>query len=196
MTAAKTSSAGRLARLAGAAAAGFALLLGGCSAVKNTFSVERDAPDEFTVVSRAPLSLPPEFNLRPPRPGEPRPQEGSVRDEARQALFGAGAPTARARADGRFSAGENAVLDLSGARNAEADIRQLVDRESLALADRGRSFADRLIFWQKPEPPGMVVDPSKEAQRIRQNAALGRPLTEGETPVIQRKKRGWLEGIF
>ena len=39
-------------------------------------------PDEFAVVTRAPLSLPPDYGLRPPRPGAARPNEASPRDDA------------------------------------------------------------------------------------------------------------------
>src|ERR1700684_2991769 len=64
------------------------LLLGGCSGdgLARTFGLTRDAPDEYTVTTRAPLSMPPDYNLRPPRPGVPRPQEQSERDQAAAAL--------------------------------------------------------------------------------------------------------------
>src|ERR1700760_1982891 len=64
------------------------LLLGGCSgnSLTRTFGLTRDAPDEYTVPTRAPLSMPPDYNLRPPRPGAPRPQEQSERQQAAAAL--------------------------------------------------------------------------------------------------------------
>src|SRR3954469_19468556 len=64
------------------------VLLAGCgsSQLSRTFGLTRDAPDEFTVTTRAPLSLPPDFSLRPPRPGAPRPQEQSERQQAEEAL--------------------------------------------------------------------------------------------------------------
>ena len=43
-------------------------------------------PDEFTVTTRAPLSMPPDFSLRPPRPGASRPQELSERQQAEATL--------------------------------------------------------------------------------------------------------------
>src|ERR1700710_3238097 len=63
-------------------------LLGGCNSDKlaRTFGLTRDAPDEYTVTTRAPLSMPPDYNLRPPRPGAPRPQEQSEREQAAEAL--------------------------------------------------------------------------------------------------------------
>ena len=43
-------------------------ILAACSgnSVKNTLGLDRGAPDEFRVVSRPPLSVPPQFTLRPP----------------------------------------------------------------------------------------------------------------------------------
>ena len=38
--------------------------LSACSGVKKKLGLENSAPDEFLVTSRAPLSLPPEYDLR------------------------------------------------------------------------------------------------------------------------------------
>jgi hypothetical protein len=61
------------------------LLLVGCGEnTARTLGFIRDAPDEFRVTTRAPLSMPPDMagGLPPPRPGAPRPMERSARDEA------------------------------------------------------------------------------------------------------------------
>jgi hypothetical protein len=52
------------------------------------------------------------------------------------------------------------------------------------------------MFWRKPTPPGIVVDAQKEGQRLRENSALGQSQETGDTPIIQPKRRGLLEGIF
>jgi len=44
-------------------------------------------PDEFEVLSRAPLVIPPEADMAPPRPGEPRAQEIDPGQQAFEALF-------------------------------------------------------------------------------------------------------------
>ena len=46
------------------------------------------------------------------------------------------------------------------------------------------------MFWRKPAPPGIVVDPQKEAQRLRENAALGQSQETGDTPIIQPQEAG------
>ena len=35
-----------------------------------------------------------------------------------------------------------------------------------------------------------------EAQRLRQDAALGQPPNVGDTPIIQEKKQGWFSSLF
>ena len=52
------------------------------------------------------------------------------------------------------------------------------------------------MFWRKPREPGIVVDPAKEAQRIRENSALGQSQDTGDTPIVQPKQRALLEGLF
>jgi hypothetical protein len=80
--------------------------------------------------------------------------------------------------------------------DSDPSIRIVVDRESTLLAEADHDFIDRLIFWQEQEPPGVVVDPVAESKRIRESLAMGEAPTKGETPVIKRRKKGWLEGIF
>lgn len=180
-------------------------LAGGCSSVKETLGLTKQSPDEFKVVSRAPLSMPPDYNLRPPTPGAPRPQEGTARDQAAAAVFGypgAGLqpdqipPVGEGEAEAAQSSGESALLQSAGAGGVDPNIRQLVDSETAADEADSQTLADTLVFWRDPEPYGDVVDAEAEQKRLQENAALGQPVTTGETPVIVRKKRGMLEGIF
>jgi hypothetical protein len=168
--------------------------LAGCSSgdsLSRTFGLTRDAPDEFMVTTRAPLSMPPDFSLRPPRPGAPRPMEQSERQQAEETL----APqTALGVPQGGVSPGQEALLQASGPA-APNDIRRRVDQDA-QLAQPSQGFVDKLLFWRKPDQPGIVVDPQKEAQRLRENAALGQSPDVGDTPIIQPHKKGWLEGLF
>lgn len=173
------------------------LLLPGCADTKRALGYDKAPPDEFQVVSRAPLSLPPDFSLRPPTPGADRPQESNVRDQARRALAGTPNRFTPISTQGRTQ-GDVALLKHAGAEGTQPDIRLLVNKETQALADADKSFTDKLVFWRKPLAPGdkELVDAPKEAQRLRENQALGRPLTTGDTPKIERGRRGMLQGIF
>lgn len=172
------------------------LALSGCSDARKALGMEKSTPDEFKIVNRAPLSLPPDYALRPPQPGASRPQEQGTPEQARQAVLGAGGTQARPAVPAAASAGEAAFLAKVGTSRSDPRIREMVDRESVALAEADRTFLDRLVFWRKPDAPGTVVDPQREAQRLRENQALGRSATEGDTPTIRRRKKGALEGIF
>ena len=88
--------------------------------------------------------------------------------------------------DAASSAGQQALVNAAGPA-APADIRREVNAQT-ALDAPSRSFTDHLMFWRSTPPPGVVVDPSGEAQRLRANAALGEPVTQGDTPIIQPRK--------
>ena len=167
--------------------------LAACSGdgLTRTFGLTRDALDEFQVTTRAPLSMPPDFALRPPRPGSSRPQELSQQEQAEAAL----APGAvLSRGEAAPSLGQQALLAAAGPP-APANIRGRVDGET-ALDAPSRSFSERLMFWQPAPSPGTVVDPARESQRLRQNAALGQPGDAGDTPIIQRRRPGLFNGLF
>ena len=62
-------------------------LTAGCSnTTREALGLTKRSPDEFQVVSNAPLSMPPDYNLRPPTPGAARPQEGTVREQAERVV--------------------------------------------------------------------------------------------------------------
>ena len=176
------------------------LMLAGCSGTVDQFSLTSTPPDEFKVTTRAPLAVPPDFNLRPPSPGEPRPQEGTATQQAKQVIFrasdGADLSFAEAMPDDGRSMGERALLAEADADKVEADIRQVVDWESQTLEDGDGYLYDVLVFWRDDQPPGRIIDAEAEARRLQENAALGKPVTEGETPTIERKKKALFEGIF
>lgn len=177
-----------------------AMMLGGCSAFENLGGAKKVSPDEFKIVSHSPLTMPPNAELRPPRPGEPRPQETSPTDQAKEALsptlagrVQAQAKTAPTGAPG--DASEQSLIAKASAGGVDPNIRSQVNRDTRVLAEKDNTFIDSLIFWQDKPPPGVVLDPAKEQQRLRESQASGQP-SSAPTPTIERRKRGLLEGIF
>ena len=181
----------------------------GCSSTKEMLGLTKRSPDEFQVVSRAPLSMPPDYSLRPPTPGAPRPQEGTTREQAENIVTGySGRSTSTLQPDQipsigegedpetTGSAGETAFLQSASITGVDPNIRKLVDEETAADQDASESFLDSLVFWRDPEPYGTVVDPAAEQKRLQENQALGQPTDTGETPIIERKKKGLFEGVF
>jgi len=183
--------------------------LAGCQNTKEMLGLTKRSPDEFQVVSRAPLSMPPDYSLRPPTPGAPRPQEGTVQDQAKNIVTGYSGRSTSTLAPDQIppvgegegqqtaeSAGESAFLQSAGLTGVDPNIRKLVDQETAADEESSTTVLDSLIFWRKPEPYGKVVDPAAEQKRLQENQALGQPVDTGNTPIIERKQKGLLEGLF
>ncbi len=166
--------------------------LAGCSGdeLSRNIGLTRDVPDEFTVTTRAPLSMPPDFSIRPPSPGATRPQERSASASAEAALN----PQAALAGNVAQSAGEKALVGAAGPA-APTSIRSEVNKEA-SLQSNDRSLTDRLMFWRAAPKPGIVVDPTREAKRLRENAALGQSVEAGDTAIIQRQRGGLFDGIF
>jgi hypothetical protein len=158
--------------------------LGGCQSTSRALGLAKVTPDEFRVVTKAPLILPPDYSLRPPAPGEPRPQELQPESAARTALLGE--RTAEVRSDG-----EKLLVTKAGGDKADPLIRYVVDDEFGGLAHKDRGFADWVMFWKKGQPATAPtadaatptpVDAATESTRI---AGL-----IGDKPVIISRSPG------
>jgi len=184
-----------------------AMGLSGCSDTRKALGIDKAPPDEFAVVAGSPLVMPPDFNLRPPRSPSDKPPSETAAQAGRQTVFRASdnkatsvslAAAAKTGSNGQpLSLGEQALITKAGAAGVDPSIRQQVDKDTAQInADNSGGFVDSLLFWREPPPPGEAVDAQREAQRLRENQALGKPASVGDTPQIQRTQRAWLEGIF
>lgn len=176
--------------------AGLALALSACGGFREQLGMNKQSPDEFRVVSRAPLTLPPDYSLRPPEPGAPRPQVGTSAQQAERAVFANSQTPAQQQTAVPRTAGEQALLNAAGAEQADPNIRLIVDRETKRINAESERFVDALVFWDTQPPAGSIVDPVAETRRLQENAALGQSPTTGPTPQIERRRRAPLEGLF
>lgn len=190
-------------KYAAVAVLGLAALVAGCSDFAETLGFGRNPPDEFAVVDRPPLALPPDFDLRPPKPGAPRPQEDNPTRQASAMMFGPDAKIANTPDRNAFLSGavpaagdrsdaEKSLLDSAGAAQADPHIRDTVDREAAQKVVGNMHLVDELLWWKKNEPEATTVDAPAEAERVKEAKEKGEPVNQGATPVIERKKSGWL----
>jgi hypothetical protein len=193
------------------------LLLAACSDGQNARDIlgfDRNAPDEFKVVSRPPLSVPPDFALRPPEEGlDDNTGLPAADSTARAAILGEDAAeligskktmgeaeTAvgivqsydlESQADGTF-------LDNIGAEKADSGIRKKLDAETIAKTQQQEEKSDDILGWLKSEPDvdALPIDADKEQERIIKNKASGKKLNEGEVPVEDIAPKRLIESIF
>lgn len=163
--------------------------LAGCQSTANVLGLQPVMPDEFRIISKAPLVVPPDYGLRPPMMGEPRPQELRPTEAARAAVVGEASRAQR-------SEGENLLASKAGADKADPLIRYVVDDEYGDLAYKNQDFVDKVLFWRPEQivaqtPSGPIaadpgattpapVDPTTEERRLAN-------LTGGGKIVIQRE---------
>ena len=136
-----------------------------CESTKESLGLNRSAPDEFAVVKRAPLALPPEYALRPPAPGMARPQEKPTDQQAQVAVFG----NENTRKTNVKSSGEDALLIAAGADAVKPDIRYTVDQESKDFGKESQPVIDKLMGLGGKDytPPAETLNASEEAERLK-----------------------------
>jgi len=156
----------------------------GCGTLSRAIGATKVAPDEFRVVTQAPLTLPPDYNLRPPAPDAPRPQELAPGDEARVALFG---ETIGQTA----SQGERTLVNNAGAQTADPTIRDTIDFEAQGVVRRNEGFVNRLLaFGGSSAPRATPLNAEEEARRLEDDEAIRRA-TGGGQVVIERDRGGF-----
>jgi Protein of unknown function (DUF3035) len=116
----------------------------GCQSIREATGVAKLAPDEFTVLTKAPLILPPDYNLRPPQPGAAARNQPDPDDQARAALFEDPAMLS-AQLGTNYSDGEKLLLTKANALTVDPMIRQEVNADS-GQDDQGPAFTQKVLF--------------------------------------------------
>lgn len=157
------------------------LSMTGCTSVSKRLGLTKEAPNEFNILTKAPLIVPPEYSLRPPRIGESSEENNYSQEAARQALVGD-------IDDAEPSQGEIILLSKSNAVRANPEIRLVIDGQN-SVERKTTGFADRVLFWQNGQVPtldGTALDPEAEARRLRAVEAV----TGGGQVEISRRPGG------
>lgn len=161
--------------------------LSACGSMRQSIGLTKVVPDEFLTVATAPLTVPPEYGLRPPAPGQPRPQELAPESAARQILLGQRQAITR-------TPGEQALVTAAGADRADPLARYVVDDEFGDIAHKEESFANRVLFWRRDDAAtqaptvsqtaagAVTIDAATEAARVQ-------ALTGGQAGVVIQPRR-------
>ena len=171
-----------------------ALALAGCSnGMKKTFGLEANPPNAYEVGTLPPLSLPPELGQLPaPNPGQPPTQEVSAAQQGANILAPGNALMTGTQS---LSPAGQALLAQAGPAPA-GNIRAQVNQNA-AITSRSSGFVSQLMNGAGNAPT--IVDAGAEQRRLQENAALGKPVTAGNTPEVKAGSSGLvkaLEGLF
>ncbi len=166
-----------------------ALIATGCTSTSRILGLEKSAPNEFNILTKAPLIVPPEYNLRPPAVGASSAENNYTERSAREALLGDIDSAEPSR-------GELALMAKAGVNRANPEIRLEIDGVN-SVERKSSGFTDRLLFWQNgqvldengvPAP----LDADTEARRVESvNSATG----GGEVTISRRPGGPKLPGL-
>lgn len=176
--------------------------LAGCDTLRSAAGMDKSAPDEFAVLTKAPLTIPPDYNLMPPRPGAVPTNQTEPTDAAQTALFGSDPQTVASQLPDSYSPSEKLLLANAGIQNADPAVRQHLasDRKNMIGADD--SFTNDILFWQKPKPtdPATPLNADEEARRLDAQrtgqAASGQAAPAAQPEQKKDESKGWLDGWF
>jgi len=144
------------------------IALSGCNQTKQVFGMNKNPPNEFAVMERAPLEVPPEFNLRPPQPGVKRPQEVARKlphQKAKETVL----KDRKIAHKSKNSSLERRLLANAGANKADPQIRSKIDSEAYIAANKHKDknwLGKKLPFYKAPKDRNLI-DPRKEAERLK-----------------------------
>jgi hypothetical protein len=164
-------------------AASLALVLPACQSTSNALGLRKDAPNEFNILTNAPLVVPPEYNLRPPAPGESSSYDNYSQQSAREALIGDIDPAEPTR-------GEVVFMTRAGATRSDPEIRIKLDGQN-SVERKSETFADRVLFFSdgvQHDAQGNPVPLDSEGERQRLEGI--QRVTGGGEVTITRKPGG------
>jgi len=189
-----------------AALGGMALVLVGCDSIREAAGVTKEPPDEFAVVTKAPLVMPPDYNLRPPKPGAAPTNQYSPTESAAASMFGEDPAEIAKQMTGDYSQEEKLILATSGAAVSDHAIRQQLAADAKSMEATNDDLTNKLLFQTGPDPQaGNPLDSDSEKQRL--DAAKSSKQTNStvtpddakdskDSATIDKSGNGWLDGIF
>jgi hypothetical protein len=153
--------------------------LSGCDSMRRAAGLNKKSPDEFAVTTKAPLVIPPDFNLRPPLPGAPPTNTLDPSANAELALFSrtADPQTVAAGMRGNYTQGERMFLANAKAGTADPGIRARLNADQrAAIQNADRSFTDRILSTPATADTGKPVNADAEVNKGRKTTT---PKKEG-----------------
>ena len=144
--------------------------LSSCSDFRKAVGQEKIIPDEFSVAVTPSLLIPPGYKIDPQ----------SLKNNDLEKI------------DNNFNLNQeidikdkkeaNSFSEMFDTKNVPKDIRKLVDEETLGISLGERTGID-ILFGNIPKT-GVVIDPKKEAIRIKKNKSSKQNINSNPSPAV------------
>ncbi|MGB0505205.1 MAG: DUF3035 domain-containing protein [Pikeienuella sp.] len=149
-----------------------AFVLSGCEVgsdtggVRSTFGIDQGAPDEFLIIAKQPLQLPPTFDLPRPTPGAPNRVDPDPNAQAYSALY----QGTKTEGNAPVSAGERVLLSGANAEGDNSSVRTALNSEEAVVTER-KFLLDTFLGIPIPANIGEIssnLASVEEVERLRQ----------------------------
>ena len=116
----------------------------GCTQTTKALGIKKNAPNEFNILTKAPLVVPPEYNLRPPQIGTSSSENNYSQESAREALLGNIDEVEPTR-------GEVVLMSKAGVGSANPEIRLEIDGSNSVERKSQRLFRPGTVLegWKQ-----------------------------------------------
>ena len=145
-------------------------MLSSCSDFRKAVGKEVVVPDEFSVVVTPSLLIPPGYEI------DPQVLKNNDLENTNDDF------NLNKEIDIKDKKDANSFSELFDTKNVPKDIRKLVDEETLGISLSERTGID-ILFGNIPKT-GVVIDPKKEAIRIKKNQSSKQNINSNPSPAV------------
>ena len=145
-------------------------MLSSCSDFRKAVGKEKVIPDEFSVTVTPSLLIPPGYEIRP------KALKNNDQYKTSDNFY------LNKQIEIKDKKEANNFSEIFATKNVPKDIRKLVDEETLGISLSERTGID-ILFGNIPKT-GVIIDPKKEAIRIKKNKLLKQNVNSNPSPAV------------
>lgn len=126
---------------------GLAAMVSACGGgLSDAFGYKKYPPDEFAIVKKQPLIIPPEYSLKPPKQAGGVVARASLQTQAEEILTGR-----EVEAPQTGTPGEQELLERAGANPAQNSIRAQLQNDGRSVVVKNREVTNNLVLESSGE---------------------------------------------
>ena len=156
------------------------ILLYGCGGVKEKIGLIKKTPDEFQVYKNKPLSVPPNFELRPPS------KDAVENDKTKNIIFNNAEIT-----DEKLSISDEILLIAVGEKTSDKNIRKIINGEN-SIEEVDKSIMEQILdfdpLFEVIKKEEEEINPQEEKERIEKLTKEGKIIKVDNQAIIIEKE--------
>ncbi|EJW21332.1 hypothetical protein IMCC14465_11280 [alpha proteobacterium IMCC14465] len=109
--------------------------------LSDALSYQKNPPDEFAILKKQPLIIPPDYSLKPPKEAGSKVARASTRVEAEEILTGREVDISEIASDG-----EKEILNRIGSDPSQNNVRSSMQNDGNNIVTKDKAVTEKLIL--------------------------------------------------